>query len=89
MKNKKSQKQVLIDAIINKGFPDFSFAIKMEKAGFATFPKDGRKVYSDWEWKREVLETLNEPKLQDIYDRLKLKEKDNGYLVRTIWEAEF
>ena len=62
-----SHREVLIDAIMGKGFPDIHYAIEMEKAGFAKF--SGDQWNEDWEWKREKLETLNAAQLQTIYER--------------------
>jgi len=60
-----SNKTLLIDAIIGKGFSTIDYAIKMEKAGLAYFT--GNQWNEKWNWNKFKLEDMTEEELKNIY----------------------
>jgi hypothetical protein len=60
-------KEILIDAIIGKGFHSYEEASHFEGAGFATFT--GNQHNPEWSWKRNALDHLSEISLKEIYSR--------------------
>ncbi len=58
-------KEMLVDAICGRGFVSYKHSIQMESIGFAIW--DGDQHNSKWKWNRDILLTLNEDQLSQIY----------------------
>jgi UDP-glucose 6-dehydrogenase len=58
-------KQILIDAVIGKGFSDMHDAIDMTNLGLSEFCGDQNN--EKWKWIRSKLEDLSEEYLEKLY----------------------
>ena len=61
------EKQILVDAILGKGFRSMQFAIDMTNAGLAKFT--GNQWNEKWDWKKEELLKLPIDQLAVLYKK--------------------
>ncbi len=66
MIKKDKMKQILINAIIGKGFTSENHVVAMEKMGLLGF--SGNPWEMNWGWKINALNQLNNKELEKIYD---------------------
>lgn len=62
-----TDRNMLTDAIIGKGFPTIDFALKMTKHGLARF--NGNQHNESWVWDRAALEKLDLEILRSLYPK--------------------
>lgn len=62
-------KDILVDAIMGRGFLSMDFADSMESMGLARL--SGNQWNSDWQWNRDKLNSLTMEELKLIYDESK------------------
>lgn len=60
-------KELLVDAVVGKGFTSLSDAIEMQERGLAYF--SGNQHNEKWDWDRVKLRELDEAQLQQLYAR--------------------
>lgn len=63
--SKDGSREMLIDAIIGRGFRTIRFACKMSKKGLAEFTGD--QWNEEWTWKRDALQKLSIVELEKLY----------------------
>jgi len=75
-------KELLIDAIVGKGFSSQAEGCHFVDTGFARFT--GNQHNESWGWKRDVLENLSVEALTELYNRKDFKESTKINIARPL-----